>query len=68
MIVISGDSSCVFKSASWLRRFTRKSPWENLDDEFECQFNCRVVRRSGVAFDIEFDNDSEATMFQLKWS
>jgi len=70
MIIISGASSCVFKSASWLRKRTSIPHGERLDDEFAQYFNCRVVRNNVdvFGFHVEFDNDVEATMFRLKWS
>lgn len=68
MITISGNSSCIFKAASWLRKQSSVPPSERLDDEFAKYFNCRVVRNSLLGFHIEFDNDAEATMFSLRWS
>jgi hypothetical protein len=67
MIIISGNSRCVFKAAGWLRKRTSIPYSERLDDEFTQYFNCRVIRNN-VDFHIEFDNDADATMFRLKWS
>jgi hypothetical protein len=68
MITIRGNSRCIFKAASWLRKRSSTPPGERLDDEFAQYFNCRVVRNSLLDFHIEFDNDAEATMFSLRWS
>jgi hypothetical protein len=68
MIAINGNASCIFKAASWLRKRSTVPHCEVLDDEFAQYFNCRVVRIDGLSFHIEFDNDTEATMFRLKWA
>jgi hypothetical protein len=72
---LPAQSQPVLRAAIWLREHLARPDYESIDDDFAEYFGCRVVREPLGGWDYacldvyaEFDNESAATMFVLKWS
>ena len=70
MIKIDINTEQIWNAANWLRNQLGNLAGESIKDEFEKEFNCRVVFdfETSLACEVEFDSEKSLTMFLLKWS
>lgn len=68
--IISANAPTVNRAASWLRDEYSIPFNASITDEFEKEFNCKVIVAPGMIMptSVEFQTSENLMMFLLKWS